>query len=148
MAGIASDILNPDPSNHLDPSCNSWDKIYCAENSWQSDIRKACCLDWMLHNLEKVHDLLAEFRTCDDPLTAISYLSPYRTSCMDCVGTYFEKAKALLEKPRMRRFIDQLAEPLSSQHKLSKDMCIKIWNASGLWSCLPFCARIFALEHS
>jgi hypothetical protein len=132
MAGIASDVLYG--RNHSSPPFNgSWDKIYGAEDRWRPDIRKACCLDWMLDNLEKVPDLMAEYRTCHDPLTAISNLSRYQTPCRDCVGTYFEKAKELLLKPKMRRFVEELAESLSisSEGKLSRNECLDIWGQAG-----------------
>lgn len=132
MAGIASDVLYGHKSKHLSPSSNiSWEQIYCAEAAWRPDICKACCLDWISLNTEKLSGPTGQYKSSDDLFKAIRALSEYQMPPKNCVGIYFEKAKSLLAESTMRSFIERLAKELFSKHPLCRNECLDIWREAG-----------------
>jgi hypothetical protein len=133
MAGIASDVLFG--RNHSMPSSDSsWDAIYCAEESWRPDICRCCCLDWISRHTDillKVATDVPHDTSSDGLLAMIRGHHEYQAPPRDCVRTYFNSAKALLGKPKVRDFTELLGERLSSLCTLSSDQCRAIWRDSG-----------------
>jgi hypothetical protein len=129
MAGIASDVLYG--RNYCVPDCNnSWDQIYALQEGWRPDICKTCCLDWITRNTQRLSDLAVPYETSDQLLAAITNLPGYQMPPRSHVGVYFGKARESLERPEVCGFIEQFAKQLCSQGLLSRNECVRTWEAT------------------